>query len=196
MNVRSRLTYANVMSTIAAFGVLAGGGAYAANKIGPDEIASNAVRSKHIKKRQVKGSDLSKRAIPFTGRGSFRSGSVTNPTNDPKTLISLPGGARLVTICSFGGSGNTRVQLVTSGKTLSASIFGGFNDIGGPYFERKEASVDGSLQVVGTGGSTTFLTAWLTIFPSGNTGRPLAMATVTVEHGCGKTTAQAVTTGR
>jgi hypothetical protein len=60
---RARLTYANVMSTIAVFGVLAGGGAYAAGRIGADDIAQNAVRSKHIKDGEVKTSDLANGAV-------------------------------------------------------------------------------------------------------------------------------------
>jgi hypothetical protein len=60
--VGERLTYANVVATIAAFGVLAGGGAYAASKIGSNDIKKNAVRSKQIKNKQVKTKDLSEKA--------------------------------------------------------------------------------------------------------------------------------------
>jgi len=56
--LRSRLTYANVMASIAVFGVLAGGGAYAASKIRAGDIAKNAVRSKHIKTGVVTSADL------------------------------------------------------------------------------------------------------------------------------------------
>lgn len=56
--IRPKLTYANVVATIALFGMVAGGGAYAASKIGPKDIAKNAVRSKHIKDGQVKAGDL------------------------------------------------------------------------------------------------------------------------------------------
>lgn len=56
--IHRRLTYANVMSTIAVFGIFAGGGAWAASKIGPGEIAGNAVRAKHIKKNQVRSKHL------------------------------------------------------------------------------------------------------------------------------------------
>ena len=52
------LTYANVTATIALFGVLAGGGAYAAQKIGARDIKPNAVRSKQIKNGGVKAPDL------------------------------------------------------------------------------------------------------------------------------------------
>jgi len=67
--LRRRLSYANVMATIAVFGVLAGGGAYAAQKIGPKDIAKNAVRSKHIKKNQVKGKDVKETSLRGVGLG-------------------------------------------------------------------------------------------------------------------------------
>jgi hypothetical protein len=56
--LRPRLTYANVMSTIAVFAALATSGAYAASKLGPDDIAANAIRSKHIKAGAVNGKDV------------------------------------------------------------------------------------------------------------------------------------------
>jgi hypothetical protein len=55
--IRSKLSYSNVLATISLFAVL-GGGAYAASKIGPSDIAKNAVHSKHIKTGQVKGPDV------------------------------------------------------------------------------------------------------------------------------------------
>jgi len=58
-----RVTYANVMATIAVFGLLAGGGAYAASKLGPNEIKKNAVRAKHIKDRHVNAKHLAKNAV-------------------------------------------------------------------------------------------------------------------------------------
>jgi hypothetical protein len=50
--ITRRLTYANAMATIAVFGVLAGGGAYAASKIGAGDIAKNAVRKTPSKPRR------------------------------------------------------------------------------------------------------------------------------------------------
>lgn len=69
--LRSRVTYANVMSTLAVFGVLAGGGAYAASKVGPKDIKKDAVRAKHIKDDGVKFRDLKsvkgwKRNVPVS----------------------------------------------------------------------------------------------------------------------------------
>jgi hypothetical protein len=49
--VRSKLTYANVMATVAVFLALGGGIAWA--------LANNSVKSKHIKDGQVKTDDLS-----------------------------------------------------------------------------------------------------------------------------------------
>lgn len=51
--LRASLTYANVMSTIAVFAVLAGGGAYAASKIGSQDIKRAAVGTKHLKVNAV-----------------------------------------------------------------------------------------------------------------------------------------------
>jgi hypothetical protein len=50
---RQRLTYANVMSTIAAFAALTTSGAYAADKITARDIKKSAVRAKHIKRNAV-----------------------------------------------------------------------------------------------------------------------------------------------
>jgi hypothetical protein len=61
--IRERLNYANVMATIAVFGVLAGGGAYAASQIGPKDIAKNAVRAKHVKKGQIKAKHLARSSV-------------------------------------------------------------------------------------------------------------------------------------
>ena len=44
--IRPHLTYSNVMSTIAVFGVLAGGSAWAASKIGTNQIKRGAVTGK------------------------------------------------------------------------------------------------------------------------------------------------------
>ncbi len=73
--IRCALTYANVMSTIAVFGVL-GGGAYAAAQIGADDIKRNAVRSKHIKQGQVARKHLKARVV---SPAKLATGAVTGP---------------------------------------------------------------------------------------------------------------------
>lgn len=60
--IRARLTYANVMATIAVF-IALGGTSYAAlklprNSVGAEQIKSGAVRSAEIKDRSIRTSDL------------------------------------------------------------------------------------------------------------------------------------------
>ena len=59
-----RLTYSNVMATIAVF-IALGGGAYALTRgeVKSKHIAKNAVRTKHIKNKQVRTGDLRDGAV-------------------------------------------------------------------------------------------------------------------------------------
>lgn len=56
--MRERLTYANVMSTLAVFLALGLGGAYAADKITSKDLAKGSVKSKAIKDRTIVGKDV------------------------------------------------------------------------------------------------------------------------------------------
>lgn len=67
--IRKRLTYANVMSSIAVFVVL-GGGAVAAS-----QLPKNSVGSKQLKKNAVKASKIAKSAV---NGAKIADGSVTN----------------------------------------------------------------------------------------------------------------------
>lgn len=65
--MRARLSYANVMATVAVF-IALGGGAYAAlslpaGSVTSREIARNAVRAKQIKKRSVRKKEVARNAI-------------------------------------------------------------------------------------------------------------------------------------
>jgi hypothetical protein len=68
--MRRHLSYANVMSTIAVFGVIAGGGAYAASQLDKDSVGS-----KQIKAGAVKDSELANDSVtaPKVANGSLRS---------------------------------------------------------------------------------------------------------------------------
>jgi hypothetical protein len=61
--IRERLSYANVIATLALFAALGLGTAYAADKIGSKDIAKNAIKSKHIKAGNVKNADLAPGAV-------------------------------------------------------------------------------------------------------------------------------------
>ncbi|QIX25591.1 hypothetical protein ncot_02535 [Nocardioides sp. JQ2195] len=74
MRIATKLTYANVVSTLCLFLLVVGVGgtaAYAHGKIGSDDLARNAVKSKHIKNGQVTPQDL---------KGSLR-GQVKDATS-------------------------------------------------------------------------------------------------------------------
>ena len=58
-----RLTYANVMSTVAVFGVLAGGSAWAASRIGSRDIKNGAVTTKKLKTAAVTTAKLANNAV-------------------------------------------------------------------------------------------------------------------------------------
>jgi hypothetical protein len=77
MDLRSRLTYANVVATLALFLAIGGGTVYAALELG-----RNDVKSKNIKKGAVKTSDLGKEAV--TGakvkEGSIPGGDLQDGT--------------------------------------------------------------------------------------------------------------------
>lgn len=74
MDLRPKLTYANVVATLALVLVVSGGTVYAAAKLG-----KNTVTSKAIKKGAVKGSDLGKNAVtsPKVKDGSIGTSDLT-----------------------------------------------------------------------------------------------------------------------
>ena len=76
--IRARLTFANVMASVAVFAALAGG-AYAAATIDAGDIKKNAVRTKHIKNGEVNARDLGivvERSNSAAGSSSPRTLSV------------------------------------------------------------------------------------------------------------------------
>jgi len=73
------------MSTLAVFGLL-GGGAFAAAKIGPKDIAKNAVRSKHIKAGAVKARHLAPGLLPGPPGAQGQPGAP-GPQGEPATRL-------------------------------------------------------------------------------------------------------------
>ncbi len=61
--IRKRLTYANVMSSIAVFLVLGGATAFAAKKIGSNEIKGNSITTGKLKKESVTKAKLKKASV-------------------------------------------------------------------------------------------------------------------------------------
>src|SRR3954447_1173061 len=61
--IRKRLTYANVMSSIAVFLILGGATAVAAKKIGSNEIKGNSITTGKIKREAVAAAKIKKSAV-------------------------------------------------------------------------------------------------------------------------------------
>jgi hypothetical protein len=80
--IRSRLTYANVMSTIAVFLLLGGGAAFAASKLG-----KNSVGTKQIKNGAVTAAKIKKGTITSA---QVKSGSLTGTQVNASTLGTVP----------------------------------------------------------------------------------------------------------
>src|SRR4029079_4729531 len=75
---RSRLTYANVASSLALFLAVATGGAYAANTVGSADIIDESLLSQDIKNGEVKNADLAVVSIASTrlANGSIQNGDL------------------------------------------------------------------------------------------------------------------------
>jgi hypothetical protein len=68
--IKRRLTYANVVSSLCLFMVLAGGSAFAATKLTGKDIANNAITSKHVKPRSLLANDFKRGQLPAGPQGA------------------------------------------------------------------------------------------------------------------------------
>jgi hypothetical protein len=85
--IRKRITYANVMSSLAVFLVLGGASAYAAKKIGSNEIKGNSITTGKIKKNAVTTSKIKKNAITTA---KIKNAAVTGAKINLSTLGTVP----------------------------------------------------------------------------------------------------------
>ena len=60
--IRSRLTYANVVATLALF-IALGGTSYAVLRVGTDDVVDNSLRSRDIRDNTVRGRDIRDRSL-------------------------------------------------------------------------------------------------------------------------------------
>jgi hypothetical protein len=74
--IRKRLTYANVMSSIAVFLILGGATAFAAKKIGSHQLKASSVTTTKIKRNAVTATKIKKNAVTTA---KIKSLAVTNP---------------------------------------------------------------------------------------------------------------------
>ncbi len=94
-----RLSYANVVASLALFLALGGGVVYAANKISSKDIKRDAVRSKHIKDGQVKGKDVKEASLDVVPEANAVGGIVVKAISQTKEV-----GDGLTTLVDLNGS--------------------------------------------------------------------------------------------
>jgi hypothetical protein len=148
LKIRRHISYANVMSTIAVFGVLAGGGAYAASKVGSKDIKRNAVTGKHIKPGAVKGKHVRERTLDARRFSAM---------NGAQELTCDPTGEDFVD-CAV-----VTLNLPRPGRALIVATGANYSE-GAPANGRCEVRVGGTEALLGqrpgeTGGSVTSSTA-------------------------------------
>ncbi len=117
--IRKHITFANVMSSIAVFLVLGGGAAYAAKKIGSNEIKGNSITTGKLKKNAVTASKIKKNSITTA---KIKNGAVTGPKINLTTLGTVPNAANSATTSVIKGSKGT----VLGGQQATAFEYGPF----------------------------------------------------------------------
>jgi hypothetical protein len=126
--VRSRLTYANAMSTIAVF-VALGGGAYAIsvprNSVGTTQLKANAVTAAKVKNRSLLASDFK--------RGQLRLGTAARADDqDPPAAPSGTDVARMTLTTQSAGKifviGSLRDPFLSCGEAACSAQWGAYVD--------------------------------------------------------------------
>lgn len=104
--VRKRLTYANVMSSIAVFLVLGGATAVAAthlgkNSVGTKQLKANAVTTAKLKKNAVTSTKIKNAAVTGT---KIKDGSITGAEINAATVGTVPLSAKTESVRSTSGT--------------------------------------------------------------------------------------------
>lgn len=133
--IRKRLTYANVMSSIAVFLLLGGATALAAKtvlpkkSVGTTQLKNNSVTAAKIAKNAVTAAKIQDGAVDGA---KVKAGSLTGANIDLKTLGTVPSAARTSQIANIFYAANQgdppQTILSLAGLTLEASC-GGDNQI-------------------------------------------------------------------
>ncbi len=108
--IRKRITYANVMSSIAVFLVLGGASAYAAKKIGSNEIKGNSITTGKIKKEAVSASKIKKNAVTTA---KIANGAVTGAKLNLGSVGTVPNAAHATNADNANNANTVGGQSVT-----------------------------------------------------------------------------------
>lgn len=129
--IRKRITYANVMSSIAVFLVLGGASAYAAKKIGSNEIKGNSITTGKIKKEAVSASKIKKNAVTTA---KIANGAVTGAKLNLGSVGTVPNAAHATNADNannantVGGQSATKIftKLADGAGTTTIATIAGF----------------------------------------------------------------------
>jgi hypothetical protein len=139
--IRKHITFANVMSSIAVFLVLGGGAAYAAKKIGSNEIKGNSITTGKLKKNAVTASKIKSNSITTA---KIKNGAVTGPKINLTTLGTVPNATHAVNAdnaTNWSRYFNYGIVKSSPGQTVTLLTVGPFTvqghciDFGGGEYE-------------------------------------------------------------
>ena len=133
--VRSSLTYANVMATLAFFIAVAGGTAYAANTIFSSDIVNGEVKSVDIGTGEVKSADLSEDSVNGAKLRDNSTGTLHVIDNTLRSVDVLDNNLTAADLATGSVGTDEIADQTVTGTTSRARRFGddGFNgDAGDP----------------------------------------------------------------
>jgi hypothetical protein len=113
--IRQRLTYANVMSSIAVFFILGGATAFAATKIGANEIKANSIKTGKIVKEAVTTSKLKNGSVTTA---KIADKAVTGAKIDATTVGTVPNATNAVNAVNATNAVNAQNASRVGGNSL------------------------------------------------------------------------------
>lgn len=116
--IRKRLTYANVMSSIAVFFVLSGATALAATKIGANELKANAVKTGKIVKEAVTAGKIKNGAITT---GKLGTAAVTSTQLADNSVTTTKIADKAVTGAKINTAGLGQVPSAKTAETAGVA---------------------------------------------------------------------------
>jgi len=143
--IRRHLSYANVTATLALVFAMAGGAAYAVDKINSHDVVNGSIRSIDLKNHKgVRGKDVKRDSL--TGRQiderTLKTGALSRIGGDEDVNCN-PNSSRLFTICA-------RVQLtLTKRSKVLVIVTGNQESVGGPAQAGCRVTVDGVREGLG-----------------------------------------------
>jgi hypothetical protein len=150
--IRKRITYANVMSSLAVFLVLGGATAFAAshlgkNTVGSKQLKSNAVTTAKIKANAVTNKKLKKNAV--TG-AKVKDQSLTGADINLGTLGTVPSATNATNVGSvlpFSAGANNH-EFVTLAKTANFELLGWCDPEGTQFAPGLESEREDTVMII------------------------------------------------